>query len=1319
METQRWIGCVRGNNSEKLFCSTDARQDWLSVVLCLRKLSFADYRQILFNNSAPEVVVLPCKSNHAVFDDKSSSLYSSNQSLMKRTLSLLLLCAFIPLALQAQDFSSEIRQYLLENQSTLRWSKSDIAQGWQVSDQFMSKHNQVTHVYLQQMIHGLKLHNAITTVALQKGAVEVFKSRYIPQADQMTNVLPGAGVVDARKAVQLAAASVSVSLDQLKETAVAATTDLKTTFTALGARAPIQAWQVYQSVPTDIRLAWHVEIQSGSDWWNIRVDAMTGEILEKHNYTVYCSFHPTAYCHQTHHATPTTPDAPAMATPGYRVFPFPGESPNHTTHQLIDDPSDPVASPFGWHDTDGQPGAEYTITRGNNVLASEDRDDNNIPGFSPDGGANLIFDFPYDPVLPAVDWQSAAITNLFYANNYMHDITHRRGFDAPSGNYQENNYGEGGLADDAVQADAQDGSGTNNANFQAPPDGTSGRMQMYIWNSTSGLGDGDSISINTPASIAGKYYAPIAAFGPTITSPVTGDIAQIKDNVDPFGNGCDSIVNAAELAGKIVLIDRGLCSTVTKVQAAQNAGAIAVVIVNNSGTPPSSLPGTSATINIPTVMVSLAHGQLMRDALLTGAVNISLLPTVSFSDPDSDLDNGIIAHEYGHGISIRLTGGASNSGCLGNAEQMGEGWSDYYALITTMRPGDTRNTPRPIGTYALTEPTTGDGIRNQVYSTDMAVNDYTYRDVSFTQGAVHDIGEIWATMLWDLTWDLIDVYGYEPNLLAETGGNNIAHQLVTDGYKLQPCSPGFVDGRDAILEADRLYYNGANKCLIWKAFARRGLGYSASQGSSGSHTDGVEAFDLPPQCLVATEAPIAGFSVDKNVSCVGKAYFQFQDASQNIAQSWLWDFGDGATSTEVNPSHYYANEGVYTVTLIVSNNISSDTLVMPNFVSVVTVPAPTVNGALACEGGSVALSLIPAIAGNTGEWLDASGNSLFIGNVFQTPVINGPTTFQVREVENTAIQQVGPATFGTGGNHANNFVRQVLFTAEKALTIRTVWVRASGGADREIRLYNSNGDVIAATTKFIPNGDSRVTLNIEVPGPGDYALGAGPNINLYRNNSGTVYPFTIPGLLSITGSNAGQSGAYYYFYDWEVQETPCRSATSEVSVSAAPGPLAAFTFQANQLAVSFSDASTGSPVSWFWEFGDGTTASVANPSHTYTTPGQYTVGLTVSDGNCSSYSAQTVNFTSSTNGIKQDALGVTLHPNPATEQVNIVLQGLKTSKTAQVSLLRIDGQLVQRRTYEAVGNNVLTLDLKGAAPGIYLVKIETPVGVSVKKLIVH
>ena len=113
-------------------------------------------------------------------------------------------------------------------------------------------------------------------------------------------------------------------------------------------------------------------------------------------------------------------------------------------------------------------------------------------------------------------------------------------------------------------------------------------------------------------------------------------------------------------------------------------------------------------------------------------------------------------------------------------------------------------------------------------------------------------------MLWQMYWQLVDEYGFDPDFYHGTGGNNIALQLVMDGLKLQPCDPGFVEARDAILLADEVNNKGANQCLLWDAFAKRGLGVSADQGYSYINTDGQEAFDVPPDCATRShEIPLS------------------------------------------------------------------------------------------------------------------------------------------------------------------------------------------------------------------------------------------------------------------------------------------------------------------------------------------------------------------------------------------------------------------------------------------------------------------------------
>ena len=222
---------------------------------------------------------------------------------------------------------------------------------------------------------------------------------------------------------------------------------------------------------------------------------------------------------------------------------------------------------------------------------------------------------------------------------------------------------------------------------------------------------------------------------------------------------------------------------------------------------------------------------------------------------DGDFDNGVITHEYGHGVSNRLTGGPSTAGCLINGEQMGEGWSDYLGLMLTQEPGDTATDARGTGTWLFGQGPNGGGIRPAPYSTSFDVNSFTYSGISGVS-VPHGVGFVWATMLWDMTWGLIADHGFNADIYDDwsTGGNNLALQLVMDGMKLQPCQPGFVDGRDAILAADDLLtgdgsdFSGVNQCTIWTAFAGRGLGVGADQESPGSSQDGIEDFELPDAC---------------------------------------------------------------------------------------------------------------------------------------------------------------------------------------------------------------------------------------------------------------------------------------------------------------------------------------------------------------------------------------------------------------------------------------------------------------------------------------
>jgi hypothetical protein len=521
---------------------------------------------------------------------------------------------------------------------------------------------------------------------------------------------------------------------------------------------------------------------------------------------------------------------------------------------LLLSPADSLASPFGWHDVNGVAGAEYTITRGNNVYASEDENADDQPGYSP-SSSSLEFDYAFDlSMINPSQYQDFAISNLFVINNRLHDILWHYGFDEAAGNFQQKNYSGKGKGADAVQADAQDGSGTNNANFSTPPDGSDPRMQMYVWDGGGGSGatlqvesNGNRYKVGVQANTWGKALS---------DQPIVGKLVWVEDGTSQSRQGCATLDNGSALTGNIAAIMRGGCTFAQKVYKAQREGAIAAVIFDTSAadqiiTMASDNTSQASNTNISAAFLKLSFANAVRALMDQGDVEIRLFDSSAYEPmTDSDLEMGVIAHEFGHGVSNRLTCGPSNSNGLNNNEQMGEGWSDFIALALTHEKGDVGSDPRGIGNWLINEDRNGGGIRTYPYSTNMSVNPHTYQNIAKAaqgvQTEVHYLGEVWCAMLWDMYWEFVDEYGFDADLMYGSGGNNMAIQLVIDAMKLQACGPGFVDGRDAILEADAARFGGKNADLIWKAFARRGLGYSAAQGNPNNTADGEEAFDLPP-----------------------------------------------------------------------------------------------------------------------------------------------------------------------------------------------------------------------------------------------------------------------------------------------------------------------------------------------------------------------------------------------------------------------------------------------------------------------------------------
>jgi hypothetical protein len=233
-----------------------------------------------------------------------------------------------------------------------------------------------------------------------------------------------------------------------------------------------------------------------------------------------------------------------------------------------------------------------------------------------------------------------------------------------------------------------------------------------------------------------------------------------------------------------------------------------------------------------------------------------------FRDIDGDDDAGTVYHEYTHGLSNRLVTDADGWGALNSphAGAMGEAWSDWYAMdyLVRFQPADHPDTAAPgevdVGYYSdLDRHTTRFNPQDCPVGTSAQIvaqcpgsptagpGGFTFGDFGkvFTRPEVHSDGEIWMETLWDLRTALIAA-----NAGSMAAGSDEAELLVTNGMRLAPVEPSFLDMRNAILAADAAR-GGPRQALLWNVFAGRGMGFYAA-AIDGSDTSPVEDFNPPP-----------------------------------------------------------------------------------------------------------------------------------------------------------------------------------------------------------------------------------------------------------------------------------------------------------------------------------------------------------------------------------------------------------------------------------------------------------------------------------------
>lgn len=584
----------------------------------------------------------------------------------------------------AADPVDAAREFILSNLALFGLDDSDL-EAMRIADQVYSEASGATHLHWRQVHAGIPVDGArLQANVNRRGRIISVHNTFTPRIGDAVEAVEPA--ISPETAVWQAASQLGIRLERPPAIVVPpGGADQQTVLDPSSVSLkPIEAGLMWLPINRDdVRLAWHFQIHTLDTLhvYDNCVDTETGELLTRFDLVKHDS---------------------------YRVYPAPIESPLHTMpappmdgRSTVNNPADATASPHGWHDTNGIAGAEFQFLSGNNVDAYHDIDaDNRPPVTRANCGPTITCNFPVTLNQHPTNYTAAAVANLYYWNNLVHDVQYHYGFDEVAGNFQMNNHQNGGKGGDPVLAEAQDSAGWNNANFFTPPDGESPRMQMFLYT-----------------------------------------------NSVPFRDG--------------------------------------------------------------------------------------------------SLDNGIVVHEYAHGICDRLVGGPGNTRCLVNRQQPDEGLCDWWSLVFTHEPGDAGADARGAGTYANGEPPTGRGTRPQRYSTDPAVNTWTYASIN-GMAVPHDVGAVWAQAAWEAYWALVDYWGFDPDLQNARGGSGNQRMLlyVTEGLKNTICNPTFTDVRDGIIQAAIDNYGGRDVCLLWNAFADFGLGTDAWSPGPNS-TNPMNGFRTP------------------------------------------------------------------------------------------------------------------------------------------------------------------------------------------------------------------------------------------------------------------------------------------------------------------------------------------------------------------------------------------------------------------------------------------------------------------------------------------
>jgi Zn-dependent metalloprotease len=491
----------------------------------------------------------------------------------------------------------------------------------------------------------------------------------------------------------------------------------------------------------------------------------------------------------------------------------------------------------------------------------------------------------------------------------------------------------------------------------------------------------------------------------------------------------------------------------------------------------------------------------------------------------------------GHEITHGLTENTANLVYSNESGALNESYSDIFGLMIENY-GRPANWDWKVGADMTTS---GNGLRN-MQNPKLFNNPHTYLGQYWytgtgDNGGVHTnsgVSNYWFYVLSQGATGTNDVpNSYTVSGIGLTSAANIAFRALTVYYTP---STNYANARALSIQAAKdLYGNCSNEVIqTTNAWYAVGVGPVYSNVVGPNFTSALTSF------------------------CSLPASVSFNNTTAN-GISYQWTFGDGsAISTGTNVAHTYTANGTYSVKLKATGCLSAvDSITKTSYVTINTPANPSATGALRCGTGTVNLS-----ASGTSQlyWYaspSGTGTPINIGTNYTTPSLTTNTTYYVVNTSTNAPVFGAPTntSIGTGGNFTTNTAYDI-FDVYQPCTLKTAVVYATTAGNRTIELRNSSNAVITSSVINIPIGTSTVTLNFPLtPGTG-YRLGLGSAsaVNLYRNNAGAAFPYNVGGLLDITGTSAGLPGYFYFFYNWQVQKSDCKSAAVAVTATVSPGP---------------------------------------------------------------------------------------------------------------------------------------------------------------------